>query len=169
MSRLDSHIRQKIAQRACIDLAAQWLAGEPGIIVEFGLGTGRSYSHLRQRFPRHDIFCFDRLDRAHPGSRPPADHLVLGEFSQVLADPANHTRFAGQVILAHLDIGNGTPEDDVVPELILDRVHGWLKPGAIVLSDLDLSLEPAWRLDPIDPEAQVEPGARYYVYRRLPD
>ncbi len=169
MSRLDSHIRQKIAQRDSIDLAAQWLAGEPGVILEFGLGTGRSYSHLRERFPRHDIFCFDRLDRAHPGSRPPADHLILGDFPQVLADPANHTRFAGQVILAHIDIGSGIPEDEVMPELILGRVHGWLKPGAFVLSDLDLSLEPAWRLDPVETTGQVEHGAGYYVYRRRPD
>lgn len=169
MSRLDSHIRQKIAQRDCIDLAARWLAGAQGVILEFGLGTGRSYSHLRERFPLHDIFCFDRLDRAHAGSRPPADHLVLGEFPQVLADPANHTRFAGQVILAHIDIGSGIPEDDVMPELILDRVHGWLRPGALVLSDLDLSLEPAWRLDRVDTTGQVESGAGYYVYRRRPD
>jgi hypothetical protein len=169
MSRLDSHIRQRIAQRDSIDLAAQWLAGEPGVILEFGLGTGRSYSHLRERFPRHEIFCFDRLDRAHAGSRPSADHLVLGEFPQVLADPAHHTRFSGRVILAHIDIGSGIPEDDVLPELILDQIHGWLRPGAIVLSDLDLSLEPPWRLEPVGAAGSVEHGAGYYVYRRRPD
>jgi len=37
MSRLDSHIRQKIAQRDSINLAAQWLAGAHGVILEFGL------------------------------------------------------------------------------------------------------------------------------------
>jgi trans-aconitate methyltransferase len=74
MSQLDFHIEQKIAQRDSIDLAARRLAGRPGWIVEFGLGRGRSYSHLVARFPDREIYCFDReharpiLAGAHPSS-----------------------------------------------------------------------------------------------------
>ena len=167
MSRLDSHIQQKLAQRDSIDLAARWLAGEDGLIVEFGLGTGRSYSHLSERFPHREIFCFDRLNKTHPRSRPSADRLFLGEITQVLADPAVHARFTGRVILAHLDLGSGGPEDDVLPELVLDRIHRWLRPGAVVLSDLDLTLESPWQLERVDTTGQVEHADRYYVYRRL--
>lgn len=166
MSRLDSHIRQKVAQRDVINLAARWLEGEDGLIAEFGLATGRSYSHLLERFPRHEVFCFDRRDVTHPRSRPPADHLVLGEFADVLRDPTLHARFAGRVILLHLDLGTGGPEDETEPELVMDATHRWLKPGAVVLSDQDLTLEPAWQLARVDTLGSVQHADRYYVYRR---
>lgn len=169
MSRLDSHIQQKIAQRDSINLTARWLAGEEGYIVEFGLGNGRSYSHLREQFPGREIFCFDRLDKTHPRSRPPNSHLYLGEFPALLADPALHARFTGRVILAHIDIGCGGPEDEVMPELVMSRIHPWLKPGAVVLSDQDLTLEPTWRLERVDATGQVEHAHRYHVYRRRAD
>ena len=73
MSRLDFHIEQKIAQRDSIDLAARELAGHPGWVVEFGLGRGRSYSHLAERFPDREIYAFDReLRRTRAGARPPS-------------------------------------------------------------------------------------------------
>lgn len=168
MSRLDLHIEQKIAQRDCIRLAAQWLADARGVIAEFGLGSGRSYSHLREHFPAHDVFCFDRLDKSHPDSRPPASRLYLGEFAEVLADPAVQARFHGQVILLHLDIGSGGPQDAVLPEQVMAAVSPWLRPGAVVLSDLDLTLEPTWCLDPIDLRGRVPHAERYHVYRRRP-
>jgi hypothetical protein len=166
MSRLDSHIRQKIAQRDTIDLAARRLAGEEGVLAEFGLGTGRSYSHLVERFPGREVFCFDRRDVAHPRSRPPADHFHVGELAEVLARPALHARLAGRVILVHLDLGAGGPEDDVLPELVMSRVHAWLRPRALVLSDQDLTLEPVWRLERVDTAGEVGHAERYHLYRR---
>jgi hypothetical protein len=53
-----------------------------------------------------------------------------------------------------------------MPELILDRIHRWLKPGALVLSDQELSLEPAWQLNRVDTTGQVEHSERCFVYRR---
>lgn len=166
MSRLDSHIRQKIAQRDSIDLAPRWLAGVPGIVVEFGLGTGRSYSHLVERFPDREVFCFDRRDVAHPRSRPPADHFFVGELADVLTDSGLHARLARRVALAHLDLGGGGPEDERLPAFVLARIHEWLLPGALVLSDQELALEPAWRLARVDTAGQVEHAKRYHVYRR---
>lgn len=166
MSRLDSHIRQKLAQRDSIDLAARWLDGADGWIVEFGLGTGRSYSHLCERFPGREVFCFDRRDITHPRSRPPADHLILGEFADVLGDPTLQLRFVGRVILLHLDLGYGGPEDETLPEFLVASVHRWLTPAAVVLSDQDLSLQSHWRLEPVDTRGQVQHAERYFVYRR---
>lgn len=166
VSRLDSHIRQKIAQRDAINLAARWLRDEPGLVVEFGLGTGRSYSHLVERFPGREIFCFDRRDVAHPRSRPPADRFILGEFPEVLARAELHLRFHGRVILLHLDVGSGGPDDEVLPELIVGRTHPWLRPRALVLSDQELTLEPAWRLRPVDTRGHVRYAHRYFLYRR---
>jgi hypothetical protein len=166
MSRLDWHIQQKIAQRDSINVAAAWLASEEGLVIEFGLGSGRSYSHLRERFLGREIFCFDRLNKAHPQSWPPASHLILGEFLDVLADPTLHARFAGRVILVHIDIGSGGPQDEVMPELLMGRIYPWLKPQAVVLSDQDLTLEPAWQLERVDTAGQVEYAACYHVYRR---
>jgi len=172
MSRLDSHIRQKLAQRDCLDFAARSLGATRGVVVEFGLGTGRSYSHLVERFPGREIYCFDRRDVTHPRSRPPADHLYLGELTDLLDDAALHARLRGRVMLAHLDLGSGGPEDEEVPELVLARIHGWLQPDALVLSDQDLTLEPTWRLERVDLAAVAEPiqhPERYHVYRRRPD
>lgn len=166
MSRLDSHIRKKIAQRDSINLAARWLAGKDGVIVEFGLSTGRSYSHLVERFPGREIFCFDRLDKTLPRSRPPAGSLFLGEFTDLLADAALHARLTGRVILVHIDIGCGGPEDEVMPELVMNRIAHWLKPEALVLSDQDLTLEPAWQMERVVTAGEVEHAGRYYVYRR---
>jgi hypothetical protein len=166
VSRLDSHIRQKIAQRDCINLAARWLADTAGVIVEFGLGTGRSYSHLVERFPGREVFCFDRRDVTNPRSRPPADHLYLGEFATVLHQSSVHARLAGRVILLHLDVGRGDQEDERLPEFLVGRVCHWLRIGAVVLSDQDLSIDPAWGLERIDTTGQVAHAERYHVYCR---
>jgi len=168
MSRLDSHIRQKIAQRDSLNLAAEWLRGVAGVIVEFGLGAGRSYSHLVERFPGCEVFCFDRGEKAQVLCRPPADHLCVGEFTDLLADPAVLARFAGRVVLMHLDVGSGGPEDEYVPEFVVGRTHSWLVPGALVLSDQDVTLEPAWGLERVDTAGRVEYAERYHVYRRPP-
>ncbi|HSE95362.1 MAG TPA: class I SAM-dependent methyltransferase, partial [Methylomirabilota bacterium] len=165
-SRLAFHIRQKIAQRDSLDLAATWLGKTPGVIVEFGFGAGRSYSHLVARFPECEVFCFDRADKAHVLLRPPPGHLIVGEFTDVLGDPAIHARFAGRVILLHVDVGSGGPEDEVVPEFILSRVHGWLSPGAAVISDQHLTLDPAWNLVPVDTSGRVAHAELFHVYRR---
>lgn len=168
MSRLDFHIAQKIAQRDCINFAAKELAATRGIIVEFGLGAGRSYSHLRERFPGREVFCFDRGVKAQVLARPPADHFYLGEFADTLADPAVHARFAGRVMLVHLDVGTGGPEDEYIPEFVVSRTYRWLQPGALVLSDQDVTLEPAWSLEAVETTSQVAHAELFHVYRHRP-
>jgi hypothetical protein len=167
MSRLDAHLRRIVAQRDAIDLAARWLAGRDGIVLEFGLGSGRTYSHLVERFPRHEIVCFDAQVIEHPPPRPAPGRLVVGELPGVLATPGLAARFAGRVILAHLDLGGfGGPTP--VPGQVMACVHAWLAPGAVVLSDQELPLDPAWGLERDPAAGRVEDRARYFVYRRRP-
>jgi hypothetical protein len=169
MSRLDFHIEQKIAQRDSIDLAAECLAGRTGLILEFGLGKGRSYSHLVERFPGCEIYCFDRLEHTPPGWGPPAERLLLGEIREVLQDPAVHARFTGRVILAHLDVARGDSADPRLHRFIVAAIAPWLVAGAWVLSDRALPLEPAWRLVPVDGAGRVAHDERFYRYTRLAD
>jgi hypothetical protein len=168
MSRLEFHIAQKIAQRDAIDRAAEHVVGLDGAIVEFGLGQGRSYSHLVARFPGREVFCFDRQDATPPGWAPPADHLYLGELHDVLRDPALHDRFAGRVVVAHLDLARGDSPDSRVHHFVVGQVHGWLRGGGFVLSDRPLQLEPSWGLEPLAAGEESWPPdrPRFYSYRR---
>ena len=166
MSQLDLHIEQKIAQRDSIDLAARRLAGRPGWIVEFGLGRGRSYSHLAARFPDREIFCFDRERANIPGWGPAPDHVLYGDIATVLADPTVQTRFRGRVILAHLDLAWGPATDAGLHRLVLEETRDWLLPGAWVLSDRAVPLEPVWQLTPLGGADEVDYADRFHRYER---
>ena len=70
MSRLERFIRRLRAQRACPDAAESLVRDLEGPVLEFGLGNGRTYDHLRQRFPDREIFVFERQPRPIPTSCP---------------------------------------------------------------------------------------------------
>ena len=93
MSRLDSMIRRLTIQRASLDWAMAQVAGLKGPVLEFGLGNGRSYDHLREHLPNRDIYVFDRHVAAHPDCIPPADRMILGDFKETAPEAAK--RFAG--------------------------------------------------------------------------
>jgi len=61
VSRLDSFIRRLEAQRACLDLAAALVRQLDGVILELGLGNGRTYDHLRELCPGRKIYVCERL------------------------------------------------------------------------------------------------------------
>src|SRR5215472_16370626 len=82
MSRLDSMIRRLMIQRASLDWAMTRIAALPGPVLEFGLGNGRSYDHLREHLPNREIYVFDRHVAAHPDCIPPADRMILGDFTE---------------------------------------------------------------------------------------
>jgi SAM-dependent methyltransferase len=161
LSRLDSFIRRLEAQRACLDRAAQLIAHLPGNVLEFGLGNGRTYDHLRERLKGRDIYVFERKVAAHPDCIPPADRLFLGDFLASL--PKAIAQLGQDTALANMDIGTGDEEaSKQLARAMLPSVLQLLKPGGVLISDQpvnDASLEP------LALPAGIKPG-RYFLQRR---
>jgi hypothetical protein len=162
VSRLDSFIRRLEAQRACLDRAAELIAGIDGIVLELGLGNGRTYDHLRELFPGRDIYVCERQVAAHPDCVPPADRLLLGDLRETL--PAARGRFAGRVALAHLDVGTGDAAGNrALAAELLPLVVPLLCAGGVMASDPVMDCP---ELGPLPLPDGVAPG-RYHLYRRM--
>jgi hypothetical protein len=78
MSRLDSFIRRLTAQRDILNSIVDLVGKTEGPVLEFGLGNGRTYDHLREHFPDRRIIAFDRDVRSYSSSTPPAENMVTG-------------------------------------------------------------------------------------------
>jgi len=161
MSRLDSFIRRMHAQRTSLDYAARLIVNLPGNVLEFGLGNGRTYDHLRERLPERDIFVFDRQLAAHPTDAPAPEKLFLGDVLTTLPEAVG--RLGRNTALANLDIGMA---DDVATRELLRSMTPWLlrllKPGAVVVSGQPLTHA---SLTPLALPFSVKPG-RYFLYSR---
>ncbi|MFC3674000.1 class I SAM-dependent methyltransferase [Ferrovibrio xuzhouensis] len=161
MSRLDSFIRRLEAQRSLLDWAAASIGDRPGLVLEVGLGNGRTYDHLRQKLPGRDIYAFDRANNANPASVPPPDRLLLGDFFDTLPEFARQR--PGQAVLIHADAGLGDPAANVIQvRKVAAMVPALAASGAIILSDQrfehpDLLLQ--------DAPVPIPPN-RYYVFIR---
>ena len=59
-----------IAQRECLNWAAEAVAGVAGPVLELGLGNGRTYDHLRERLPEREIYVFERAGYLLTGRMP---------------------------------------------------------------------------------------------------
>lgn len=161
MSRLDSFIRRLEAQRACLDRAAELIGGIDGIVLELGLGNGRTYDHLRELFPGRDIYVCERQVAAHPDCVPPADRLLLGDLRETL--PAAKGRLAGRVALAHLDVGTGdAAANKALAAELLPLVVPLLCAGGVIASDPVMDCP---ELAPLPLPGGVAEG-RYHLYRR---
>ena len=160
MSRLDSFIRRLEAQRACLDRAAALIAALAGPVLEFGLGNGRTFDHLREILPGRDIFVFEREVAARPDCIPAPDRLILGDLRDTL--PASRDRFAGNAALAHLDIGTGeAAASRALVAALAPFIVPLLRDGAIIVSEPPLAV-PGW--EALDLPDGVRPG-RYHIYR----
>ena len=162
MSRLDSFIRRLEAQRACLEFAADLVAGLDGEVLELGLGNGRTYDHLRKLFPHRDIYVCERTVAAHPDCVPPSQLLLLGDMRETL--PALRAQLTERVVLAHLDPGNG---EIAASKALADQ----LAPLIVPLLQLNgvLVSEPAVNADQLSAlplPGGIEPG-RYNLYRRI--
>ena len=161
-SRLDLFNRRIKAQRACLNIAAQLVAGMDGPILELGLGNGRTYDHLRELFPSRDIYVFERDVSAHPDCVPDAAHLVHGEFKDTV--PSALARIGAPAALIHGDIGSADTSRDA-------ELAAWLGPvlrplarlGAVILSDRELGAG-IWPPEPLP--GDVAPGV-YFMYRAV--
>ena len=160
MSRLDSFIRRLEAQRACLNHAAELIANVPGNVLEFGLGNGRTYDHLRERLSGRDIYVFERQVAAHPDCIPPADCLFLGDFLDSL--PKAIPQLGRATALANLDIGSGDEAaSQQLARAMTPFVLQLLKPGAILISDQPVADA---ALEELSLPAGIKPG-RYFLQR----
>jgi hypothetical protein len=142
MSRLDFMIARLTAQRALLDEAARRIGDRPGCVFELGLGSGRTYDHLRQVFPGREIFAFDRAIAAHPKCIPDGDHVILGEIRETLQFCG--PRIPGKPVFIHVDLGSGDPTQDLITRAWLSPlVAQWCAPGTLVLADRPL--DGPWR------------------------
>lgn len=162
MSRLDSFIRRLEAQRAVLNWAAAAIQGRDGLVLELGLGNGRTYDHLRELLPDREIYVFELNPQPNPSSMPPADFLVVGDMAETL--PAFEKRHGASAALVHVDVTTGVPECDAIAFAWLPaHVAALAKTGAIVLS--------GWALDHDKLEAvplpEEVPGGRYFAYTRV--
>ena len=162
VSRLDSFIRRLEAQRACLGRTAELIAGVEGAVLELGLGNGRTYDHLRELFPKRDIYVCERQVAAHPDCIPPGDRLLLGDMFDTL--PAARSWLGGKVALAHFDAGSG---DDAANRKLaaglLPLILPLLRPGGILATQQAMDHPD---LTPLPLPAGVADD-RYHLYRRV--
>ncbi|PDT12391.1 class I SAM-dependent methyltransferase [Rhizobium sp. M1] len=158
MSRLDSFIRRLTAQRDILNAIIDLVAEIDGPVLEFGLGNGRTYDHLREHFPGRRIIAFDWEVRSYSASTPEPQDMVTGNI-----------RDSGQAFLgigaalAHADIGTGHDEIDAVTLTWLPQlIAGVLAHNGIAVSGLPLE-HPELAVLPL-PEGIKE--GRYFLYRR---
>jgi hypothetical protein len=161
MSRLDSFIRRLEAQRRMLDWAAAEIGGRDGVVLELGLGNGRTYDHLREQLPERDIYVFERDVGPNPASMPPEDRLVVGDMAQTLtAFAARHGRCAA---LIHADVTTGVAERDRV-------LFAWLPGDVVALAAPGALVVSGWAIQHPLLEAvalpEGVPEGRYFAYRR---
>ncbi|MBW9113282.1 hypothetical protein JNB88_06425 [Rhizobium cauense] len=158
MSRLDSFIRRLTAQRDILNAIVDLVNGTEGPVLEFGLGNGRTYDHLREQFPDRRIIAFDREVRSYSSSTPPSDDMVTGDIRE------SGQAFVGiGAALAHADIGTGHDDIDAITLTWLPQLMvGVLTKDGIAVSGLPLDRP---ELEPLPLPTGVKEG-RYYLYRR---
>ncbi|MBT4045715.1 MAG: hypothetical protein HOF11_19610 [Rhodospirillaceae bacterium] len=133
MSRLESAIHRLQAQRACLNWAAAEIASRPGPVLEFGLGNGRTYDHLRNCLPGREIFVFERQIAKNPGCLPDSRHLLRGDIRETLSDAM--IRIGAPAVLAHYDIGTGDKSDTAwLAAVVGPALAPLLAHGALVVS-----------------------------------
>lgn len=159
-TRLERLLFRLEAQHRCLNWAFGEIAGRPGPVFELGLGHGRTFDHMRRHLPGRDIFVFDREIDCFPDCTPDAEHLILGKLSDTL--PEARYRFAGKAVLVNSDVGTYDEAINAeIAEVVSGALPALLAPGAIVLSDLPLSLPKARSLPlPLDVRSE-----RYFIYR----
>lgn len=135
MSRLDSFIRRLEAQRSCLGDAARRVGKLNGVVLELGLGNGRTFDHLREICVGREIYVFDRQVAAHPDCIPSADHLFLGDFTATLKE-ARLRLGDGAAALIHVDLGSGDAAASMaLAARLAPDIAALMTAGAVVISD----------------------------------
>ena len=100
MSRLEDIAQRFLTQLASLNRAVELIEPMEGIVIDLGLGKGRSFDHLRERLPGRDIYVFDHELSCEPEFAPSSEFRIFGEITKTL--PAFCRQFAGQAVLVAL-------------------------------------------------------------------
>lgn len=159
MSRLDSFIRRLEAQRICLGNSVHRTREIGGVVLELGLGNGRTFDHLREICHGREIYVFDRQVAAHPDCIPASNRLFLGEFATTLKQAVKRLG-AGCAALIHADLGSGdAATSQALAAKLAPDIVTLMAPGAVIVSDQALSTTGLQTL-PLPPD--VQPG-RYFM------
>jgi hypothetical protein len=160
MSRLDSFIARLHAQRDCLNFLKSYVDKLSGHVIDVGLGNGRTYDHLRELFPRRDIYVFERKVAAHPDCIPPADRLFLGEARETI--PLAARKLGATAALIHTDLGTGDHAANMaMGEWLGPALDLLAAPQSYVVSNQPLDVA---RWTPL-PEPPGVAKRRYFLYR----
>lgn len=161
ISRLEKTFRRLEAQMVCIAFALDAIAGREGVVIELGLGLGRTYDHLARNMPGRDIYAFDRSMGAYPDCAPAASFFVEGDIEWTF--PRFAQTHGGRIVLANADLGSFDRKGNLkVAEMVSRLVPPALAPGGILMSDLPLT--PAG-CEPLPLPEGAQEGC-YYLYRK---
>ena len=138
----------------------------PGVVLELGLGNGRSYDHLRSLLPDREIYVFDRQVACHPSCRPEVQYLFLGEMTETLRQAAEKIRC--KAVLIHLDVGSGDGTETERNVAALEpALLPLCAPGAVLVSDQPLlGLMHNKQVQPLPLPPGVATG-RYFLYQAV--
>ncbi|MEQ8369403.1 MAG: class I SAM-dependent methyltransferase [Alphaproteobacteria bacterium] len=154
-------IARLTSQKAALTAAAERLVGIDGMVLEVGLGKGRTWDLLGHLLPERRRLALDREVHAPAALRPAADQLMLGELSELM--PRLARDMPGQVALAHVDCGGeGRAADAAFDAWLPAALHPLLAAGAVVAQDRPRG-HPRWRALPAPAGMTVFP---YYLYRK---
>lgn len=149
------------AQRDVLNDLVPKLAAVPGLVFEFGLGSGRTYDHLREVLPGRRIVVFESVVAANPVVRLCADDLMVGDIRETAS------RFPdGSAALVHVDIETGVAAIDAeLASWLPGLVARLLVPGGYGASGAALQ-DPRLVPCPLPPGV---PAGRYHLVRRRAD
>ena len=160
MSRLEDLTHRFLTQQVTLNRAIELIEDLEGIVVELGLGKGRSYDHLRERLPGRDIYVFDHELYCESELAPPPAFRVLGDITETLPDFCR--RFAGQAALIHSDIGTRHREADMpLVNFVADHLAVLIRKDGVIASDRPMDGK-EWAALPWVREMTRFP---YYMYR----
>lgn len=161
MSRLEDLTDRFLTQQAALNTGVELIADVDGIVVELGLGKGRTFDHLRERLTDRTIYVFDHELSCEPQYAPAPEYWMFGDITETL--PEFCERFAGQVALVHSDVGTrNRVQDQPLADFIATHLESLMASGGVVVSDRPMEGR-AWSSLPSLPEMDRFP---YFLYRQ---
>ena len=143
-----------------MDWAAKNIHKQRGVVLEFGLGNGRTFDHMRKLLPQRDIYVFEREIAAHPDCIPHPAFQFIGDFRDSI--PMAIEQLGRSAALAYLDIGAEQKNTSLaLASKITPCIEKLLCVNAIVVSEQEVE---RWRSYKLQLPAGISEN-RIHLYR----